>query len=71
MIFNTISILIDILCDCNVHIFSCLPELLQFGLWGGTPSKPSIEFAIDFLELIRAIQMEFHASLKGVYLSSI
>ena len=65
----TISILIGILCDCNVQFCSCLPEfvqLLQFGLWGGTPSKPRIAFAIDFLELIHAIQMECHASLKGI-----
>ena len=64
-----ISILIGILCDCNVQFCSCLPEfvqLLQFGLWGGTPSKPRIAFAIDFLELIHAIQMECHASLKGI-----
>ena len=50
----TISILIGILCDCNVQFCSCLPEfvqLLQFGVWGGTPSKPRIAFALNTVDI--------------------
>ncbi|XP_046863118.1 uncharacterized protein LOC124456839 [Xenia sp. Carnegie-2017] len=39
-------------CTVEVHFCSCSPEfvqLLQFGLWGGTPTKPRIAFAIEFL----------------------
>ena len=41
-------------------------QLLQFGLWGGTPSKPRTAFTIEFLEVIHAIQIECHASLKSI-----
>ena len=57
------------LCDCIVEFCGCLPEflqLLQFGLWGGTPSKPRIAFEIELLQLIHAIQLECHASLKSI-----
>jgi hypothetical protein len=41
-------------------------QLLQFGLWGGTPSRPRIAFEIELFELIHGIQLECHASLKSI-----
>ena len=55
--------------DLDVQFCSCLPEfvqLLQFGLWGGTPSRPRIAFEIELLEIIHGIQLECHASLKSI-----
>lgn len=44
-------------------------QLLQFGLWGGTPTKPRTVFSIELLELIHAMQMECQASLKSICLA--
>ncbi|XP_046847302.1 uncharacterized protein LOC124440922 [Xenia sp. Carnegie-2017] len=56
-------------CTVEVQFCSCSPEfvrLLQFGLWGGTPTKPRIAFAIEFFELIHSVQMECKASIKSI-----
>lgn len=55
--------------NVNVQFCGCCPEffqLLQFDLWGGTPTKPRTIFSIDLLELIHAVQMECQASLKSI-----
>lgn len=72
--FNTIIILdlfqfLGTFCTVEVQFCSCSPEfvqLLQFGLWGGTPTKPRIAFAIEFFELIHSVQMECQASIKSI-----
>ena len=64
-----IHVSLGYLCDFVIQFCSCLPEfvqLLQFGLWGGTPSRPRIAFEIELFELIHAIQLECHASLKSI-----
>ncbi|XP_046841697.1 uncharacterized protein LOC124435787 [Xenia sp. Carnegie-2017] len=56
-------------CTVEVQFCSCSSEfvqLLQFGLWGATPTKPRIAFAIEFFELVHSVQMECQASIKSI-----
>lgn len=49
-------------CKCQSNFI----QLIQFGLWGATPSKPTLAFSIELLELFHAIQMECQVSLKSI-----
>ena len=65
----TIFLFVGIFCNIDVQFCGCCPEfvqLLQFDLWGGTPSKPRTVFSIELFELVHAVQMECQASLKSI-----
>ena len=48
-------------CKCQSNFI----QLIQFGLWGATPSKPTLAFSIELFELFHAMQ-PFALSLKSI-----
>ena len=53
----------------EVEFCGCTPkfvQLVQLDLWGATPSKPTLAFSIQLLELWHVLQMECQIPMKKI-----